>query len=67
MTPNTLSFTLELSTSAGEPVDLYAALAQIDSGRYLVVFFINKGRGVALPISARDMDSAERKYYARHR
>ena len=35
--------------------DVYAALAQISSGRYLIVFFINKKRGMALPISARDM------------
>ena len=47
--------------------DLYAALAQIGSGRYLIVFFINKKRGMALPISARDMDRAERKYYAKQR
>ena len=47
--------------------DLYAALAQISSGRYLIVFFINKKRGMALPISARDMDRAERKYHDRHR
>ena len=47
--------------------DVYAALAQINSGRYLIVFFINKMRGMALPISARDMDRAERKYYARYR
>ena len=47
--------------------DVYAALAQTGSGRYLIVFFINKKRGVALPISARDMDLAEREYYARHR
>ncbi len=47
--------------------DVYAALAQIGNGRYLVVFFIHKKRGIALPISARDMDLAERKYYARNR
>ena len=47
--------------------DLYAALAQISSGRYLIVFFINKKRGMALPISARDMDRADRKYYDGHR
>lgn len=47
--------------------DLYAALAQISSGRYLIVFFINKKRGMALPISARDMDHAERNYYGRHK
>ncbi len=47
--------------------DLYAALAQIGSGRYLIVFFINKKRGMALPISARDMDRAERNYYGGHK
>ena len=47
--------------------DLYAALVQISSGRYLIVFFINKMHGMALPISARDMDRAERKYYGRYR
>jgi len=44
--------------------DVYAALSQIESGRYLIVFFINKKHGTALPISARDMSPAERKYYA---
>jgi len=47
--------------------DVYAAMAQIAGGRYLIVFFIDKKRGMALPISARDMDRAERKYYAKHR
>ena len=46
---------------------VYAAMAQIGSGRYLMVFFINKKHGVALPISARDMDASERKYYGKHR
>lgn len=46
--------------------DVYAALARISSGRHLIVFFINKKRGMALPISARDMDRAERRYYAKH-
>ncbi len=47
--------------------DVYAAMAQIASGRYLIVFFIDKKRGMTLPISARDMDPAERKYYAKRR
>jgi uncharacterized DUF497 family protein len=47
--------------------DVYAAMAQIAHGRYLIVFFIDKKRGMALPISARDMDPAERKYYAKHK
>ena len=47
--------------------DVYAAMAQTAGGRYLIVFFIGKKRGVALPISARDMDPGERKYYVKHR
>jgi uncharacterized DUF497 family protein len=47
--------------------DVYAAMAQLSSGRYLIVFFINKKHGMVLPISARDMSTAERKYYAKHR
>jgi uncharacterized DUF497 family protein len=47
--------------------DVYAALSQIASGRYLIVFVIDKKRGAVMPISARDMDPAERKYYAKHR
>ena len=39
-----------------------AAYGQTQPGRYLIVFFINKGNA-ALPISARDMTDAERKYY----
>ncbi len=46
--------------------DVYAALAQVRNGRYLIVFFIDKKRGVALPVSARDMAPSERKYYAKH-
>ncbi len=47
--------------------DIYAALAQIESGRYLVVFFIHKKPRMALPISARDMDHKERMYYEKHK
>ncbi|MBI3014156.1 MAG: BrnT family toxin [Candidatus Tectomicrobia bacterium] len=47
--------------------DVYAALAQIRGGRYLIVFFIRKKHGMILPISARDMDGSERRYYAKHR
>jgi uncharacterized DUF497 family protein len=45
--------------------NLYRALGQTDAGRHMVVFFIYKGRGRALPISARNMDAKERKSYAR--
>ena len=47
--------------------DVYEAFGHTGEGRYLVVFFIHKKRGIALPISARDMDPAEREYYARHK
>jgi len=43
--------------------DLYAAYGQTETGRYLIVFFILKHRTDALPISARDMTTAERRYY----
>ena len=47
--------------------DVYAAMAQISNGRYLIVFFISKKQGMALPISARDMNASERKYYGRQK
>lgn len=42
---------------------LYAAYGQTAAGRYLLVFFIHKARVAALPISAREMTRAERKYF----
>lgn len=42
---------------------VYAAYGQTEAGRYLIIFFINKGQGSALPISARDMTDSERRYY----
>ncbi len=47
--------------------NVYAAYSQIYNGRYIVVFFINKKGNRALPISARDMDNSERRYYERQR
>ena len=43
--------------------DLYTALGQTEAGRYLIVYFIRKSGGVALVISARDMDTRERRQY----
>lgn len=43
--------------------NIYAAYSQTHSGRYLIVFFINKKGNRVLPISARDMDNKERRYY----
>jgi len=40
---------------------LYAAYGRTGAGRYLIVFFIRKPRGAALPISAREMTSRERR------
>jgi hypothetical protein len=47
--------------------DLYAALGQVESGRYLIVFFIYKRGREGLVITARDMDEKERKYYAQQK
>ena len=45
--------------------DVYAALGQTDAGRYVIVFFILKPGHLALIVSARDMDSKERRRYER--
>ena len=45
--------------------DVYAATGQTESGRYLIVFFIYKTTQEALILSARDMDSKERRQYER--
>ena len=47
--------------------DVYIALGQTDSGRYLIVFFVYKLTKDALVISARDMKRKERRQYARAR
>ena len=47
--------------------NVYAALGQTDSGRYLIIFYIRKKAGAILPISARDMDDGERKYYGKQK
>ncbi len=48
---------------AGE--DVYAALGQTESGRYVTVFFILKPGARALVISARDMSAKERRRYGK--
>ncbi len=45
--------------------DIYSALGQSDSGRYIIVIFIYKYQNLALILSARDMDKKERKRYER--
>jgi uncharacterized DUF497 family protein len=48
-----------------EGEDLYAALGQTETGRYLIIYFIRKTTGEALIISARDMTRKERRQYAK--
>ncbi len=43
--------------------NVYAALGQTDSGRYLIIFFIYKQNKSALIISARSMNDWERRHY----
>ena len=43
--------------------NVYAATGQTDAGRYIIVFFILKKNGSALIVSARDMDTRERRHH----
>ena len=43
--------------------NVYAALGQAKSGRYLIIFFIYKKDGRAIILSARNMTSSERRRY----
>lgn len=45
--------------------DMYTALGQATSGRYLIVFFLLKSGGIALIVSAREMTDTERKRFDR--
>jgi uncharacterized protein len=45
--------------------DVYSASGRTEAGRYLIVFFVHKTDGSALPLSARNMTRAERKIYER--
>lgn len=45
--------------------DVYSASGQTDANRYLIVFFIHKPNNTALILSARDMDTKERRRYER--
>ena len=48
-----------------EGEDLYNALGRTDNGRYLSVFFIHKKNHDAIIISAREMNTKERRRYAK--
>ncbi|HEY3229085.1 MAG TPA: BrnT family toxin [Roseiflexaceae bacterium] len=54
---------VETGHRSGE--DVYSALGQTDAGRYIIVFFIHKPANIALILTARDMDKAERSRYER--
>lgn len=45
--------------------DVYTAMGQTETGRYLIVFFVYKESREALVLSARDMDRSERRQYGR--
>lgn len=45
--------------------DVYSAGGQTDSGRYLMVFFIQKAGNSALILTAREMDNKERRRHER--
>jgi uncharacterized DUF497 family protein len=45
--------------------NLYSARGQTNAGRYLAVLFIYKKTKEALIVTARDMDSKERKNYGK--
>jgi uncharacterized protein len=45
--------------------DVYSAMGQTNSGRYLTVFFVCELDRQALVISARDMEPKERRNYGR--
>jgi len=47
--------------------NVYAALGQTQTGRYLIVFLIHKRDYRILIVSARDMTGAERKRYEKKR
>ena len=54
---------LETGKISGE--NIYACYGQTYAGRYVTVIFIRKFGGKALIVTARDMDTKERKQYGR--
>lgn len=49
----------------GDPSEaVYVVLGRTGVGRYLMVVLIDEGGGVALPVTARDMNRAERRRYS---
>jgi uncharacterized DUF497 family protein len=56
-----------MGRGAREGEDLYRAVGRTLAGRYLSIFFIYKGQGRALIISARDADTKELRSYGKHK
>jgi uncharacterized DUF497 family protein len=54
---------VEKGHRTGEHV--YSASGRTDAGRYVIVFFVHKSDGMALPLSARDMTKTEKRIYER--
>lgn len=44
---------------------VYVLPGRTQAGRYLMVLLVDKGRGVGFPVTARDMNQAERRRYSR--
>lgn len=44
---------------------VYVLLGRTQAGRYLMIVLIYEGRGVGFPVTARDMNQAERRRYSR--
>jgi len=44
---------------------VYVLLGRTQAGRYLMAVLIYEGRGVGFPVTARDMNQAERGRYSR--
>jgi uncharacterized DUF497 family protein len=47
------------------PQTAYVSLGRTRAGRYLMVVLIHEGGGVGFPVTARDMNRAERRRYSR--
>ena len=56
---------VEKGNISGE--NLYLALGQGDDGRYLAVYFVYKSTKDALIITARDMNTKERRRYGKRK
>lgn len=42
---------------------IYRLLGKSEAGKYIAFFFIPKNNGIAYPVTAREMDQSERRFY----